>query len=297
MRIALAGIGAAASNGHLPALLWLESEGRVKVVGACDPDEHRRVAARRLFPRIPTFASASEMLQSVNSELTVIAAHPAVHADLATDAANHHQHILCEKPAGGTPEQLSQLAAIRERHPDRALIASYQYRFSPTWIALTPFLRAAARSNKPVYMSVEVERCATDPRAMSSWRDDPAMGGGLADHAVHFLALARELGGSLIVETASRDYDHQRRERVTARVSVGLNPVDLSVSYGAAARSTTVKLRAGDLAVRWRDRELRVDQGRPAWASSSSSGAVGQVVRRRSLLPHVFRPSRRSGKS
>jgi len=285
VRVALAGLGAAATGGHLPALLDLESEGRLTIVGACDPDQRRRVAARHLFPRIPTFHSADEMLRSVDSELTVIAAHPAVHAELASCAAAHRQHILCEKPAAVTPAQLRQLCAIREHYPDRALVASYQYRFSRPWLMIAPFLHAAARSGRRVAIEVEVERCATDRRAMSSWRDDPAMGGGLADHAVHFLALAREPGHRFGVERAARDYDPRGRELVTARLSSGSNLVDLTVSYRAPSRSTAVTLRCGRLAVHWTDHELRL-----ARDGSPGQPLVVRALSDRSYVDALYHP-------
>jgi predicted dehydrogenase len=274
LRVSLAGLGAAATRGHLPALLKLESEGRVQVVGACDPDERQRAAVQQGFPRLPTFASADEMLESVGSELAVIAAYPAAHAALATIAAGHGQHILCEKPAGGTPAQMSQFAAIWRRQRSRGLVASYQYRFSDPWIVASTFLRAAARSGQRVVMSVEVERTSTDRRAMSSWRDDTAMGGGLADHAVHFLALGRELGHPFTVDFATRKYDSVGRERVRALVSAGPNLLDISVSYRAARRSTTLMLSCGKLRLRWRGRNLTIEEdgrcGRPVSVPSLS---------------------------
>lgn len=260
MRVSLAGLGAAATRGHLPALRGLEAEGRVRVVAACDPDERQRVAVQHALPHLPTFASADEMLHSVDSDLMVIAAPPAAHASLAVLAADHRRHILCEKPAGCALAQVSELAAIWQQQPDRALVASYQYRFSPPWVAIAPILCAAARSGQRVVVSVEVQRTSTDRRAMSSWRDDPAMGGGFADHAVHFLALGRDLGHPFEVDLASREYDAAGREWVSARLLAGSNLLDLSVSYRAPVRSTTLILSCGERTLRWTDGELTVER-------------------------------------
>ncbi len=255
MRVSIAGLGAAATRGHLPALRELEREGRARVVAACDPDERRRIAVGQA---LPTFASADEMLRSVDSDLMVIAAPPSAHASLATVAAEHRQHILCEKPAGCTPAQVSELAAIWQRQKDRALAASYQYRFSSPWLSMARVLRAAERSGRQVVMSVEVQRTSTDRRAMSDWRDDPAMGGGFADHAVHFLALGREMGRRFEVKRANREYDDMGREQVSAHLLVGSNLLDLSVSYRAAERSTALMLHCDKTTLRWTDERLTV---------------------------------------
>ena len=260
MRVSLAGLGAAATRGHLPALRQLESDGLVEVVAACDPDKRQRAAVLLALPGLPIFASAEEMLESVESDLMVIASPPAAHASLAVRAADHRQHILCEKPAGCTVAQVSELEAIWERRQDRAFLASYQYRFSPPWKSISRILRAAARSRQRVAISVDVQRTSTDQRAVSSWRDDPAMGGGFADHAVHFLALGRELGRPFAVEFASREYDSEGREQVSARLWAGSNPLDLSVSYRAAVRSTALTLSWGKTTLRWRNGQLRSER-------------------------------------
>ncbi len=197
----------------------------------------------------------------VESDLLVIAADPSAHADLAMLGAANGQHILCEKPAGITSSQLAALAAIRERHPERGLIASYQYRFSRQWSLFARFLKAAARSSRPVTMSVDVMRPYTDQHAVSDWREDPAMGGGLADHAVHFMALAREMSGPLEVLDAERRYDGHGRERVNAHLTVGENRIDMSVSYQAPERSTRLAVTCDSFLLHCKDSALALEQG------------------------------------
>jgi predicted dehydrogenase len=264
LRVSIVGLGAAATRGHLPALRKLEREGRVEVVAACDPDGRRRMTARRAMRRLLTFESADEMLGSIDSELTVIAAPPHVHASLAVLAAEHGQHIVCEKPAGCTPADVRELATIWRQHQDRALFGSYQYRFSRPWLAIASIVRAAVRSDRRIVMSVQVQRDSTDRHAISNWRVDPAMGGGFADHAVHFLALGREIGQPFAFDRATRNLDHAGREKVNARLFAGANLLDLSVSYQAQARSTTLALSFGDKTICWRDGVLEIERkGQP----------------------------------
>lgn len=272
MRVAVAGLGSAAMRGHLSALRALAGEGRASLVGACDPDPRRRLVAERSAPGLPTFASAEEMLASIESDLFVIATPPATHASLAALAAAHRQHILCEKPAGSTPAQVAALAEIRHQNPDRALLATYQYRFSHPWSLIARFLRAAVGEGRRVALSVDVQRSLTDRHALSNWRDDPAMGGGLADHGVHFLALARALGGPLEVRVGEREYDERHRELVRASCSLGENLLELSVSYRAPARSTKLTVECGGSVLDWTDGSLVLERegrrGRPLPVSS-----------------------------
>jgi predicted dehydrogenase len=260
LRIAIAGLGAAALRGHLPALEALASEGKVTIVGGCDPDQQRCLVAGRAYPQIPMFASAQEMLASIDSGLLVIAANPGVHAELAALGAAHGQHILCEKPAGSTESHVDTFAAIRRRYPDRGLVAMYQYRFSRAWIMAVRFLQEAAKSQASFVMSVDVQRPVVDRHAVSNWREDPSMGGALADHAVHFLALARALRGPLDVVSSEREYDVYRQEHAKASLRVGMDTLDVSVDYGACERSTSISLACGEVALRWRDDALSLER-------------------------------------
>ncbi len=260
MRVAIAGLGAAALRGHLPALEALATMGRVRIVGGCDSDHSRRQLMESSFPRVPTFASAAEMLAVTRSELFVIATEPKAHAELAALGARHEQHILCEKPAGSTPAQATEFARIRERWPQRGLVAVYQYRFSRPWILAKRYLQASIGRGRRFAMTVEVERPTTDRHASSNWRDDPATGGAFADHAVHFLALARVLRGSLDVVFSERRYDARRRERVRACLAVGPDTLDVSVAYGAGRRRTTIAITCGDQTLSWIDSALAVER-------------------------------------
>jgi predicted dehydrogenase len=286
MRVALAGLGGAAKRGHLPALLELEREGSVTLVGACDPDPERHAAVWARARSLPVFESTEEMIKSVDSELIVIATPPSVQAEIARLVSIHRQHILCEKPAGVTPEQIDVFEALQQGQRDLGLLGSYQYRFSPAWEkVISPFLREAVRSGRPVTMSVDVQRPATDCHAVSNWRDDQAMGGGLADHAVHFLALGRELGRRFDTDIALREYDIDGRERVHARLAAGPNLVNISVSYRAAIRSTVLTLSCGSQTLRWEDAVLRRER-------DGTCGSVESVpsLSDRSHVDALYRP-------
>jgi len=117
-RIAIAGLGAAARDIHLPAYAGLP----LQVVGGCDPS-----AAGRTFP-FPVFATAAEMLDKTRPDILTVAAPPDQHLALVEQGLAAGCHVLCEKPFMPTLEEADRACAVaRER--GRALVVNNQYRF------------------------------------------------------------------------------------------------------------------------------------------------------------------------
>jgi predicted dehydrogenase len=117
-RIAIAGLGAAARDIHLPAYAGLP----LQVVGGCDPS-----AAGRTFP-FPVFATAAEMLDKTRPDILTVAAPPDQHLALVELGLAAGCHVLCEKPFMPTLEEADRACAVaRER--GRALVVNNQYRF------------------------------------------------------------------------------------------------------------------------------------------------------------------------
>jgi D-apiose dehydrogenase len=118
--VALAGLGAAARQIHLPALAKLGRE--VKVVGGCDP-----AARPQDFP-FPLFASVEEMLDRARPDLLVIATPPGARFALARLGLEAGCHLFCEKPFMPTLEEARAVSSLaRERK--RSVVVNNQYRF------------------------------------------------------------------------------------------------------------------------------------------------------------------------
>jgi predicted dehydrogenase len=248
MRVALAGIGGAARRGHLPALQRLAARGIVEFLAACDLNVARLAAA----PAARPYTDVRSMLRAAHLDLVVIATDPAAHIDLIREGFAHGCDILCEKPVVRTYAEYRRLRALRRSYPDRSLVPVHQYRYSPGWRRLISWVRSDP--GEPFRFIVRVERSGTDPHANSSWRDDPASGGGLADHGVHYLALARQLhSGRMTVYSANRSYDDQGREHVRCQVAIGRDTLDVSVNYGGSRRQNTIKICRDDQAIWWID--------------------------------------------
>lgn len=254
MRVALAGLGGAALRGHMPALRHLAARGSVELIAICDPNPARLAVAATQLPGVRPFPDVPMLLSNIQPDLLAVATEPGAHLGLIRLGLSHGCDVLCEKPVALDQASYEQLGELRAEHPQRALMPVHQYRYAPGWQRFVRF--AHTLQGERFAFEVRIERPGTDPHAHAPWRNDPRSGGGLADHAVHFLALVRDLRQSMTVDSAIRSYDDLGREHVRARVLIGTGTFDLTVNYGADHRRTTVELRSDRRWMRWIDTEL-----------------------------------------
>ena len=258
----MAGLGAAFARGHLPALQLLGSENGFELVAAADPNASQRAAAAVWLPGVPVFGDAEEMLATVRSDLLVVASEPGAHALLALLGARYGQHVLCEKPLTLARGQHDLLAASFAQRAELALIAVHQYRYSRSWQPIARWARILDRLGVPFELAVDVQRNGTDRHAETPWRADiGASGGMLADHGVHFLALAWTISSDLRVLGGARAWDRERLEHSGATVRFGSGTLTLHVCAGAPTRRTDVELRAAGCVLGWRDSSAHVAAG------------------------------------
>jgi hypothetical protein len=254
LRVALVGLGGAAAHGHLPALRRLEAQGCLRLVAVADPALE---PCRRLFGSrstgVSAFSSAEDMLEAVEADLLAIATEPAAHAQLVGLGLAAGVSIVCEKPLVHTEEDRAAVVAGIERFPELAVITVLQYRYLRTWRYLGSVLRRANALRAPFSMTVEVCRNGMeDPYAGSDWRADLEVSGGmLADHAPHYVALARTIDPKMSLLTASRFCDGSGRERSRAELRVGSGRLGLRLSTLAAARRTRLTVGVPGIAVGW----------------------------------------------
>jgi predicted dehydrogenase len=258
MKVALAGLGGAAFGGHLPALLRLQEERLITLVGAADPDAARRAAAANVLRRLPLFASAEEMLASAASDVLVVAAAPGSHAQLVMLGIEHRQHVVCEKPLTLTREQHRTIADSLAGQAELALVPVHQYRYSPAWRFLRRWGRRADRLGVPFLFDADIRRNGSDRTAATAWRADVATSGGmLADHGVHFLALAWTISRDIEPIAAVRLADGEG-ERAMARLRLGSGQMRVRLTSTSPGRSTRLDLRCSGLSFSWHDSSAAV---------------------------------------
>jgi predicted dehydrogenase len=227
VRIALVGIGSAATRAHLPALDRLTVTGAVQLVGVCDRKAERREAVLAGHPGALGFAENEAMLDAVKPDLLVIATPPSAHLDEIAAAVDRGVHVLCEKPLGLNDADLETLRALAGAHGDLALATVQQYRYAEPWRWVARALRGAVAEGEQFSVAVAVERPGTDPLSAGDWRAEPEKEGGiLGDHGAHYLSL---LHG---VDPAARVVACTRHGRGSAEVAT----VELAIGAGGRAR-------------------------------------------------------------
>jgi predicted dehydrogenase len=252
----MAGLGAAGVGGHLPALETLQDEGRVTIVGAADPDDARRALVGQQRSSLALFAHASALLDASPVDVLVVATEPSAHVAIAALAIARGVHVVCEKPLTAVAAE-HDLLARAVASGDLALVLVEQYRFAKAWWQMAWCARVARLARCPFSMTVDIDRDGVDRRAVRPWREDVRSSGGLlGDHAVHFLGLARSLCPDVEPLAASRTWDGEDREQLTATVRVGSGTMRLRASTTSSARRTRVALRIGPWGMEWVDDDL-----------------------------------------
>lgn len=117
--IAIAGLGAAAKQIHLPAYAKLPE---LKVVGGFDP-----AAAGTEFP-FPLFRSVEEMLERTRPDILAVAAPTPHHHALVHRGLEAGCHVLCEKPFMNSLPEADDIVALARRL-GRWVVVNNQYRF------------------------------------------------------------------------------------------------------------------------------------------------------------------------
>ncbi|WP_405930278.1 Gfo/Idh/MocA family protein [Streptomyces sp. NBC_00827] len=259
LNIGLVGAGAAATLGHIPAIGRLQDRGVARLASVCDIDPSRLSA---FSPETKVFQDVKEMIKLSRLDLLVISTPPASHADILSEANDAQVDVLCEKPVVLTGAGLSSIDFLRDPACGTALITVLQYRFSRVWIGLERILRSAVASGYDFSIDVEIRRLSTDPRAFSAWRLAVDSGGILADHAVHYLALAHTLGEDLAPVWSRRS--RRWPEAVEALISIGeRGSLHMRAAYGEPTRSTTLRVSVPRISLSrvWRNSNLFASNG------------------------------------
>ena len=118
-RVAVAGLGAAARQIHLPAYRKIPD---LELVGGFDPE------VGRTLDSIPLFASVEEMLAETRADLLAVLAPPRAHADLVRQGLRAGCHVLCEKPVAPTLEEGQELARLAA-DSGRQVVVNQEFRF------------------------------------------------------------------------------------------------------------------------------------------------------------------------
>src|ERR1019366_3438585 len=96
-------LGTGASNGlHFVAAVDTEPQ-------RCDQIEQVRAE------KVPVYSSLEAFQAKARADLVVLATPPQFHCQQVVAALEHGSHVLCEKPAAASPEQIRRMIDARDR--------------------------------------------------------------------------------------------------------------------------------------------------------------------------------------
>jgi predicted dehydrogenase len=150
--VGVGGMGAA----YLEALLARQDEGLFRIAGAVDPQPNRcKQYVEMRAMGVPCFVSLPDFYRNRKADLAVLSSPIQMHMPQTTFALAKGSHVLCEKPAAGTIQEVR--AAIEaEKASGRWVAVGYQWSFSPAIQALKEDIRSGlfgpARAFKCLYL-------------------------------------------------------------------------------------------------------------------------------------------------
>lgn len=121
MKIAIAGLGAAAKSIHLPAYKKLPE---LEVVGGYDPFFN---SGSNTFP-FPVFDDLSALLESTRPDILAIACPTPFHFELAKQGIEFGCHVFCEKPFTTTIDEARLLIELADNR-QRWIVVNNEFRF------------------------------------------------------------------------------------------------------------------------------------------------------------------------
>ncbi|MGQ0764523.1 MAG: Gfo/Idh/MocA family oxidoreductase [Gemmatimonadota bacterium] len=161
MRVAVAGLGNAATTLHLPALRTLA--GSVLVAG-CDPSEESRARAGALYG-FDTCATLAELLKESRPDVVLVCAPPRAHGQLVLESLAAGAHVICEKPLATSVAEARELVAAAEKS-GRKLAMNHEFREMPGFRGL---LDRLGSNGRPVFAQAW-QNMDLPPWAEPGWR-------------------------------------------------------------------------------------------------------------------------------
>jgi predicted dehydrogenase len=136
--VGVGGMGAV----YLEALLARKDEGLFRIVGAVDPQPNRcRQYVEMRAMGVPCFISLQDFYRNKRADLAILSTPIQMHMPQTTFALAKGSHVLCEKPAAGTIQEV-RTAIEAEKASGRWVAVGYQWSFSPAVQALKEDIRS-----------------------------------------------------------------------------------------------------------------------------------------------------------
>ncbi|WP_127587888.1 Gfo/Idh/MocA family protein [Paenibacillus koleovorans] len=156
IQVVLVGIGGY-GNVYMKELLAFEAEEAVRLAAVVDPRPEGSSYYEALLNRsIPIYSDIESCFREVAADLTVISTPIQLHAEMTCCALAHGSHVLCEKPAAATLEEVDAMIEARDRY-GKLVAIGYQWAYSPIFQALKSDIAAGA-FGRPIRFKMAVLR-------------------------------------------------------------------------------------------------------------------------------------------
>ncbi|MEO6444850.1 MAG: Gfo/Idh/MocA family oxidoreductase [Gemmatimonadaceae bacterium] len=269
-RVAVAGLGNAAINLHLPALASLS---QANVVGGCDPSDAQRSAAGARFS-FPTYATLAELLTQGRPEVVIVCAPPKAHHAICLEAFRGGAHVLCEKPLATSVAQADDIIAAAAAS-GRRLALNHEFREMPAFRAILDAVRA---DRDGVVFAQAWQNMDLPPWAEPGWRGQ-LLNGVLYEAGIHLVDFVIAAFGETPVAVSATMSSCGTREEQTDAVAL----VTMEFSRGRLAQVTQNRLCKGETQYF----EVRVDTPSSSHRVSYGGRARVSMGLLRSKRPHV----------
>jgi myo-inositol 2-dehydrogenase / D-chiro-inositol 1-dehydrogenase len=215
LRIGLIGCG------HIGLAVHCESLRRmadVRLAALADSDPHRRRAANARFPQAVPFDDYRKLLEQGETDGVIVCLPNALHADAATEAFDHGQHVYLEKPLGISLDE-GRRVTESWRRSGRIGMIGFNYRSNPLHQEMRRLVQAGVIGELIGVRSA----WTTASHAIPEWKASRRTGGGvMLDLASHHFDLIKFWLDQDIVEV-NASVCSQRLEDDTATVQLRLN--------------------------------------------------------------------------
>lgn len=270
LRVAVAGLGNAAVNLHLPALVSIP---HAQVVGGCDPSESTRLAAGKQFS-FPVFATLAEVLSSTAPDVVIVCAPPKAHKAICLEALAAGTHVLCEKPLATSVAEAQEIIDAAAK-AGRRLALNHEFREMPAFRAL---LDEASKDAGGVVFAQAWQNMDLPPWAEPGWRGQ-LLNGVLYEAGIHLVDFVVAAFGETPRAVSAAMSSCGTRDEQTDAVAL----VTLEFSRGRLAQVIQNRLCKGETQYF----EVRVETANASHRVSYGGRARVSLGLLRSRKPHV----------
>jgi predicted dehydrogenase len=140
--LVLVGVGGMGAV-YVGELLGRKDEGIFRIAGAVDPQPNRcRQYIEMRAEGVPCFVSLQDFYRNRKAGLAVLSSPIQCHREQTDLALAKGSHVLCEKPAAATIQDVRAMIAAEKASAQRFVAVGYQWSFSPAVQALKADIRS-----------------------------------------------------------------------------------------------------------------------------------------------------------